>query len=75
LAAIRGKEDLRSVINFDRFKSYDSLVDMGYKKLVRVDHSANEFSSASFVAITSTANCLILGFWGAPKHDWRNSEE
>jgi len=45
LAAISGKVDLCSVIHFDRSKSYDSLVDMGYKKLVRVDHSANEFSS------------------------------
>ena len=45
LAVIRGKVDLRSVIHSDGFKSYDGLVDMGYKKLVRVDHSANEFSS------------------------------
>jgi len=45
LAAISRREDLRSVIHFDRFKSYDDLVDMGYKKHVSVDHSANKFSS------------------------------
>ncbi len=45
LAAISRREDLRSVIHSDGFKSYDSLVDMGYKKHVRVDHTANEFSS------------------------------
>ncbi len=45
LALIRGKVDLRAVIQSDGFKSYDSLVDMGYKKHVRVDHTANELSS------------------------------
>ncbi len=45
LAAIRGKVDFRSIIHSDGFKSYDGLVDMGYKKHLRVDHARNEFSS------------------------------
>ncbi len=64
LAAIRGKVDLRSVIHSDGFKSYDGLVDMGYKKHLRVDHSANEFSSR-----TIRGNHIngIEGFWGYAK--------
>jgi transposase-like protein len=45
LAAIRGKVEPRPVIHPDGFKGYDGLVDMGYKRHLRVDHSANEFSS------------------------------
>lgn len=64
LAAIRGKVDLRSVIHSDGFKSYDGLVDMGYKKHLRVDHSRNEFSSR-----TVRGNHIngIEGFWGYAK--------
>jgi len=64
LAVIRGKVDLRSVIHSDGFKSYDGLVDMGYKKHLRVDHSANEFSSR-----TIRGNHIngIEGFWGYAK--------
>jgi transposase len=63
-AAIRGKVDLRSVIHSDGFKSYDGLVDMGYQKHLRVDHSANEFSSR-----TVRGNHIngIEGFWGYAK--------
>jgi transposase len=64
LAAIRGKVDLRSVIHSDGFKSYDGLVDMGYKKHLRVDHGRNEFSSR-----TMRGNHIngIEGFWGYAK--------
>lgn len=64
LAAIRGKVDLRSVIHSDGFKCYDGLVDVGYKKHLRVDHSANEFSSR-----TIRGNHIngIEGFWGDAK--------
>jgi transposase len=64
LAAIRGKVDLRSVIHSDGFKSYDGLVDMGYKKHLRVDHARNEFSSR-----TTRGNHIngIEGFWGYAK--------
>ncbi|MBC7833597.1 MAG: IS1595 family transposase [Phycisphaerales bacterium] len=45
LAAIRGRVSLDSIIHSDGWVGYDGLVDMGYKKHLRVDHSANEFSS------------------------------
>ncbi len=64
LAAIRGKVDLRSVIHSDGFKSYDGLVDMGYKKHLRVDHSKNEFSSRR---IKGNHINGIEGFWGYAK--------
>ena len=64
LAAIRGRVDIRSVIHSDGFKSYDGLVDMGYKKHLRVDHARNEFSSR-----TVRGNHIngIEGFWGYAK--------
>jgi transposase len=64
LAAIRGKVDLRSVIHSDGFKSYDGLVDMGYKKHLRVDHGRNEFSSRH---IRGNHINGIEGFWGYAK--------
>jgi transposase-like protein len=64
LAAIRGKVDLRSVVHSDGLKSYDGLVDMGYKKHRRVDHARNEFSSK-----TVRGNHIngIEGYWGYAK--------
>lgn len=58
-----GKSTSRSVIHSDGFKSYDGLVDMGYQKHLRVDHSANEFSSRK------CGNHIngIEGFWGYAK--------
>ena len=64
LAAIRGRIDRRSVIHSDGFASYDGLVDMGYKKHLRVDHSANEFSSR---AVRGNHINGIEGFWGYAK--------
>lgn len=45
LAAIRGKVTLDSVIHSDGWRGYDGLVDVGYRKHLRVNHNANEFSS------------------------------
>lgn len=64
LAVIRGRIDLRSVVHTDGFKSYDGLVDMGYKKHLRVDHARNEFSSRSVRANHING---IEGFWGYAK--------
>jgi transposase-like protein len=64
LAAIRGKVDLRSVIHSDGFKSYDGLVDMGYRKHLRVDHARNEFSSRK---VKGSHINGIEGFWGYAK--------
>jgi transposase len=41
---IRGKADTRAVIYSDGFKTYDGLVNYGYKKHFRVQHGANEFA-------------------------------
>lgn len=64
LAAIRGKVDIRSIVHSDGWKGYDGLVDMGYKKHLRVDHSAHEFSSRR-----ERGNHIngIEGFWGYAK--------
>ena len=47
-----------SVIFTDGFKSYDGLVDYGYKQHFRVNHSANEFSKSG------NPNNGIENFWG-----------
>lgn len=64
LQAIRGKVDLDSVIHSDGWPGYNGLVDMGYKKHLRVDHGANEFSSRR-----ERDNHIngIEGFWGYAK--------
>lgn len=63
-AAIRGKVDISSIIHSDGWSGYDGLVDMGYKKHLRVDHSANEFSSRR---IRGNHINGIEGFWGYAK--------
>lgn len=60
-AIIRGKIDLESVIHTDGWKAYDGLVDLGYKKHYRVNHSSNEFASKA-----SHING-IESFWGFAK--------
>ena len=40
---IRGRVDSSTVINFDGWRSYDGLVNLGYGH-IQVDHSTNEFS-------------------------------
>lgn len=42
-AIIRGKVDIGSVINSDGWGGYDGLVDVGYERHFRVNHSADEF--------------------------------
>ena len=64
LAAIRGKVDVRSVVHSDGWKGYDGLVDMGYKKHLRVDHGRNEFSSRR---VRGNHINGIEGFWGYAK--------
>jgi len=64
LKAIRGKVDLDSVIHSDGWPGYNGLVDMGYKKHLRVDHGSNELSSRR-----ERGNHIngIEGFWGYAK--------
>ena len=39
---IKGKVNLNSTIHSDNWKGYDGLVDLGYKKHYRLDHSKDE---------------------------------
>jgi len=43
-AIIRGKADINSVIHIDGWRGYDGLVDIGFDKHFRVNHSNNEFA-------------------------------
>jgi transposase-like protein len=63
-AAIRGKVSLNSIICSDGWRGYDGLVDLGYKKHLRVDHSKNEFSSSR---VRGNHINGIEGFWGYAK--------
>ena len=58
---IRGKVELKSVIYSDSWRGYNGLVDVGYGKHLRVDHSKDEFAKGR--------NHIngIEGFWGYAK--------
>lgn len=45
-AVIRGHIESDSVIHSDGWRGYDGLVDIGFDKHLRVNHSANEFANA-----------------------------
>jgi len=62
--AIRGKVGLASVVHSDGMRSHDGLVDLGYQKHLRVDHSANQFADAR-----DRANHIngIESFWAYAK--------
>ena len=60
-AIIRGKVELTATIHTDGFRSYDSIVHMGYKKHYRIRHDRDEF-------VRGTAHINgIEGFWGLAK--------
>jgi len=61
LPIIRGKADTGSVLYTDGFKTYDGLVNYGYKKHHRVRHGENEFADGN--------NHIngIENFWGLCK--------
>ena len=56
-AIIKGRVDTASVIHTDGFRTYDGIVDLGYKKHYRINHSADEFAQG-----TNHING-IEGFW------------
>ena len=60
---IRGKVAPESIIYSDRWRGYNGLVDVGYGKHLRVDHSRNEFVRGK------THINGIEGFWGLLNHD------
>ena len=61
LAVIRGRVALDAVVHSDGWRGYDGLVDVGYAKHFRVNHSANEFARG-----TSHVNG-IESFWSYAK--------
>ena len=60
-AVIRGKVELKSIIYSDGWRGYNGLVDVGYGKHLRIDHSKDEFAHGR--------NHIngIEGFWGYAK--------
>ena len=44
-AIIRGRVSIETVIHSDHWRGYNGLVDIGYPKHFRVNHSANEFAN------------------------------
>jgi len=61
-AIIKGKIDTSTVIYSDGWRSYDSLVDVGYDKHFRVNHSDSEFSKGGGIHINGIEN-----FWSFTK--------
>ena len=60
-AIIKGKVLPASTIHTDRFRTYDGIVDLGYQKHYRVNHSADEF------AVGTNHINGIEGFWAFAK--------
>ena len=60
-AILKGKVDALSTIHTDGFRTYDGIVDLGYQKHYRVNHSTDEF------AVGSNHINGIEGFWGFAK--------
>ena len=60
-AIIKGKIEMDSIIHSDKWRGYNGLVDLGYKKHYRLDHGKDEF-----VRGKSHING-IEGFWGYAK--------
>lgn len=72
-AIIRGKADIASVIHTDRWRGYDGLVDVGFDKHLRVNHSNNEFARGAvhvngIESFWSYAKRRMVQFNGVPKH-------
>ena len=59
---IKGKIDPSTVIYSDKWRGYDGLVDVGYDKHFRVNHSTNEFSKGNGIHINGIEN-----FWSFTK--------
>ena len=60
-AIIKGKINPDSTIHTDGFRTYDGIVDLGYQKHYRVNHSQDEF------AVGTNHINGIEGFWGFAK--------
>lgn len=72
-AVIRGKASPESVLHTDGWRGYDGLVDLGFDKHFRVNHSDNEFARGSnhvngIESFWSFAKRRLAKFNGIPKH-------
>lgn len=65
LPLIRGKISQDSIVYTDGFKTYDGLVEMGYKKHYRIRHGKNEFAKSEG-KVKNHING-IENFWGLAK--------
>jgi transposase len=54
------------IVNADGWKAYDGLVDVGYDKVFRVNHSKNQFALKGSDGATVTVNG-IESFWSFTK--------
>ncbi len=71
-AIIRGKVTPDSIIHSDGWRGYNGLVDLGYKKHYRVQHSNNEFAKGKnhingIESFWSFAKRRLLKFHGVPQ--------
>ena len=71
-AIIRGKVSVESIIYSDKWRGYDGLVDVGYDKHFRVNHSDNEFANGkkhinSIESFWSYAKIRLYKFRGLSK--------
>jgi transposase len=62
LPIIKGKVDFKATVNADSWKTYDSLVALGYNKLYRVNHSKDQFAFKGEDGATITVNGME-SFW------------
>jgi transposase len=73
LRAIRGQVSLETIVHSDGWRGYDGLVDMGYAKHLRVQHSNNEFANNKshingIESFWSFAKRRLVKFNGIHKH-------
>ena len=70
---IRGRVDPESVIHSDGWRGYNGLVDLGYQKHYRVQHSKNEFANEhshinGIESFWGYAKTRLIRFRGMQKH-------
>jgi transposase len=71
-AIIRGKVSPESIIHSDKWRGYNGLVDLGYKKHYRVHHATNEFTRGKshingIESFWSFAKNRLIKFHGIPR--------
>ena len=69
---IRGRVNPESIIHSDRWRGYNGLVDLGYKKHYRVNHGVNEFARSKchingIESFWSFAKRRLMKFHGIPQ--------